>query len=399
MRYLPYILKHLRKNWIRTTSTILGIAVCIYLICVLKTLLAGIDYALEAASANRLVVRHAVSMASNLPLAYESRIAAVPGVKRVAISTWFGGVRGNAAEGGQAFKDFFNNMAVEAEPFLAMYPEFSIPPDQMRAFLEDPRGCVIGRGLVTRFGWKIGDTIQLESFIPPYRKGSPFEFVIRAIYDVNQNAHPGSDLQTMLFHFKYLYEGVGRRNLGVGTYMIELEHPDQVGSVSKAVDALFENSDVQTKTETEAAFAAGFVSMAGNLGLLINSIALAVTFTILLVTANTMGMAVRERRTEIAVLKTLGFPSRLVMSLVLGEAVAIGVLGGTLGLALAWVTARGLKYIPGLGAIFIGLPDVGLVPSVATGAFVLALVLGAAAGLTPALSAYRARITDMLRQV
>jgi putative ABC transport system permease protein len=398
MRFLPYVLKHLRKNWIRTTSTVLGIAVCIYLILVLRTLLAGIDYALAATSANRLVVRHAVSITSNLPLAYEPRIQAVDGVRRVAISTWFGGIRGSAAEGGQAFRDFFNNMAVEAEPFLAMYPEFSIPDDQMQAFLGDLRGCVVGRGLVDRFGWKIGDTIQLESFIPPYRKGSPFEFVIRAIYDVNETAHPGADTQTMLFHYKYLYEGVGRP-VGVGTYMVELDDPSRAGEVSKAIDALFENSDTQTKTETEAAFAAGFVSMAGNLSLLINAIALAVTFTILLVTANTMGMAVRERRTEIAVLKTLGFSSALVMMLVIGEALLIGFAGGSLGVVLAWGTARLLPYLPVVGTIFIGFPNIGLVPGVAVAGFLLALLMGAAAGLGPASSAYRARITEMLRQV
>jgi putative ABC transport system permease protein len=180
---------------------------------------------------------------------------------------------------------------------------------------------------------------------------------------------------------------------------VELGDASQAGAVSKAIDALFENSDTQTKTETEAAFLAGFISMAGNLALLLHGIGLAVTFTILLVTANTMSMAIRERRTEIAVLKTLGFPSGLVMALVMGEAAVLGALGGGLGILLGWGMIHALPDLPFIGDAVRQFPNLGLSPLVGTLGFGLALTLGVLAGLVPALDAYRAKITDMLRTV
>jgi putative ABC transport system permease protein len=407
MKFLPFIFKHLRRNWVRTLSTVLAMSVCIFLFCTLQSVLAAVDSLLEASSANRLVTRHSVSLVFNLPLAYGSRIQSVPGVKRVAVSSWFGGSLPAKKEGKSEadssttdWSNFFPNMGVEAEPFLAMYPEYALPPDQYRAFMEDLRGCVIGRKLADKFGWKIGDRFFLESFIPPYRKkDGPFEFVVQGIFDAAPE-HPNTDTNVMYFHFKYLYEATGRY-LGAGTYFVEIDDPNQAGAVSKAIDALFENSDAQTHTETEKAFAAGFIAMAGNLALLLNGIGLAVAFTILLVTANTMSMAVRERRTEIAVLKTVGFPSMLVMVLVVAEALMLGVLGGALGIGgskgMLWL----LTKTPGIKDALagMGLSTINLQPSVALLGFAVALVLGLAAGFVPAFGAYRAKITDMLRSV
>jgi putative ABC transport system permease protein len=408
MKFLPFILKHLRRNWVRTLSTVLAMGVCIFLFCTLQSVLAAVDSLLENSSANRLVTRHSVSLVFNLPLAYGSRIQSVPGVKRVAVNSWFGGSlpakkEGKSDAGSSSTTDwsnFFPNMAIEAEPFLAMYPEYVIAPEQRQAFLQDLRGCLIGRKLADKFGWKLGDHFFLESFIPPYRKqDGPFEFVVQGMIDADPR-HPTTDTNVMYFHFKYLYEATGRQ-LGAGTYWVEIDDPDQAGAVSKAIDALFENSDAQTHTETEKAFAASFISMAGNLALLLNGIGLAVSFTILLVTANTMSMAVRERRTEIAVLKTLGFSSSRVMALVVAEALLLGVLGGALGIlgsqGILWV----LTNAPGIKDALagIGLSSLDLQPSVALLGFAVALFLGFAAGLVPALGAYRARITDMLRTV
>jgi putative ABC transport system permease protein len=391
MKYLPYILKHLRKNWIRTSSTVLGIAVCIFLICTLQTILAAIGYSIQSASAERLWTRNAVGLVFNMPLAYKPRIASVPGVERVATANWFQGVYKDR-------RNFFANFAVDAEDYLAIYPELEIPPDQRAAFLGDRRGALVGRGLIERFGWRVGDTIQLESDIPPYRIGRPFDFVIRAVYDVDRRKHPGIDLNTLFFHYEYLSEATGRR-VGAGTYVVRIANPDRAGEVSRAIDALFENSEAQTRTETEAAFTAGFVSLAGNLSLLLDAIGLAVAFTILLVTANTMSMAVRERRTEIAVLKTLGFSGRLVMGLVLGESFVIGLLGGGLGLALGWASIRGLQNVPVLGSVLAFYPDVGLTAGVASLGLAVAIVLALAAGTAPAVAAYRSKVTEILRQV
>ena len=410
MKFLPFVLKHLKRNWIRTASTVAAMAICIFLFCTLQSVLAEINAMLASSSATRLVTRNAVSLVFDLPLAYGSRIKAIPGVKDVANMTWFGGAlpakkEGQAEAAGEAeattdWSNFFPNMAVD-ENYFAMYPEFMIPPDQWQAYLQDMQGCVIGRKLADKFGWKIGDRFFLESFIPPYRKkDGTFEFVVRAIFDVDKGKHPGTDSGIMFFHYKYLYEGTGRI-VNAGTYMVEINDPGQAGSVSKAIDAQFENTDAQTLTETEQAFAASFIAMAGNLAFLLNSIALAVSFTILLVTANTMSMAVRERRTEIAVLKTLGFSSGRVMGLIVAEAVFLGALGGALGIggsrALMWL----LTTLPVIKDMLagMGLSELNLQPAVAAVGFAVALFLGLAAGIVPAYNAYRSRITDMLRTV
>ncbi len=393
MKFAPFILKHLRRNWIRTTLTVAAMAVCIFLFCTLRTFVQAVTYNLRSANASRLVTRHAVSLVFNLPIAYRERIAALPGVKSVAMVNWFGGTRRP-----NDFTDFFPNFAVEAEPYLAMYPEYIVPEDQKRAFVQDLRGCVVGRGTARHFGWKVGDIFQLESFIPPYRVGRPFEFVIEGIYDTDPVGHPGTIDTVMLFHWRYLYEMTGQR-VGVGTYAIEIADPSQAAAIGRAVDALFENSEAQTKTETEAAFRASFVSLAGNLALLLNGIALAVMFTILLITANTMSMAVRERRTEIGVLKTLGFPSRLVMGLILGESALLGALGGGIGILFGWGMIRILPEMPFIGDAVRGFPDLGLSPAIAGLGFATGLLLGVLAGLVPALLAYRARIVEILRTV
>lgn len=376
----------------RTGSTVLALALCIFLLCTLESILSAVSWSLKSASATRLVTRHQVSLAFELPLKYEQEIATIPGVKSVARESWFGGVYKGE------FKNFFPNLAVEAETFLPMYPEYQLPEAQKKAFMEDMRGCIVGRKTAERWGWKVGDTFQLESFIPPYRIGHPFEFVIQGIYDADMKKNPGTDLTVMYFHHKYLYESTGRR-VNTGLYVLQIDDPNKAGEISKKIDTMFENSDVQTRTETEAAFRAGFVAMAGNLALLLRGIGLAVTFTILLVTANTMSMAVRERRNEIAVLKTLGFSSGLVMALIMVEAVALAAIGGAIGVFLSRGAVGALPGMPFIGDAVRGFPDFGLQPRIVVLGLGGALLLGLFAGFIPALLAYRARITDMLRQV
>ena len=335
-----------------------------------------------------------MSLVFNLPRSYKARILNVSGVQKVAASSWFFGFLGLPPD----FAKFFANYAVEAEDYLAIYPEYVLGPEEKQAFLQDRRGCILGPETAAKFGWKVGDTFSLESVIPPYRTGRPLEFVIRAIYKVDDARYPGTDGRIMFFHDQYFYESTGRR-VGIGSYDVLIDDPQKAGAISKAIDAVFENSDAQTKTETEAAFRAGFVSLAGNLALLLNGIGIAVTFTILLVTANTMSMAVRERRTEIAVLKTLGFPSRLVMGLVLAESLVIGALGGAVGLLLSRAMIKALPWLPFIGDAVRGFPNLGLSPVVASLGLGNALLLGLLAGLVPALGAYRGKIADMLRTV
>ena len=391
MKYAPLVLKHLRKNWIRTLSTVLAMAVCIFLICTLQTVVDAVNYGLHLGNASRLVTRHYVSLVFNLPNSYKAKIAAIPGVENTTIVNWFGGIYRDP-------KNFFANLAVEPEPFLQIYPEIMLPEDQKQAWLHDGRGCIIGRKLAEKFGWKVGDHFELESFIPPYRVGKPFDFVVDGIYDTDPVKYPGTDLNSMYFNYKYLYEATGQR-AGVGTVTIKIDDPRNAGRISKAIDAEFENSDTQTKTETEQAFRASFIAMAGNLALLLNGIGLAVAFTILLVTANTMSIAVRERQQEIGVLKTLGFSSGLVMALILVEALLLGVMGGAVGLFFAGGMIHALPGIPFVGDVVRQFPGLGLSPKIVSYGLGVALLLGLLAGFIPALLAYRARITEVLRQV
>jgi putative ABC transport system permease protein len=410
VKYLPFILKHLRRNWVRTGSTIVAMAACIFLFCTLQSVLVEIDGLLASKSANRLITRHAVSLVFPLPIPYGERIKAAPGVKQVALTSWFGGSlpskkEGKADEEAEStapdWSQFIPSMAVDAEPYFSMYPEYTFPPEEYGAFLKNLKGTVIGRTLATKYGWKVGDRFYLESFIPPYRKASgPFEFVVESVFDTDLGRYPGTDTNLMFFHYKYLKEGTGR-DLGAGMYTIAVHDPEKAGEVSKAIDALFENSTARTHTETEKAFMAGFISMAGNLALLLNGIGLAVSFTILLVTANTMSMAVRERRTEIAVLKTLGFSSGRVMGLIVAEALVLGLLGGGLGIGGSKLVMWTLTSVPGVRDMLLnlGLTSLDLKPVVALLGLAVSLFLGLAAGAAPAWGAYRARITDMLRTV
>jgi len=391
MKFAPLVLKHLRRNWIRTLSTVLAMSVCIFLFCTLQTVVEAVNFGLHAGNASRLVTRHNVSLVFNLPMTYKARVAAIPGVQETVMNAWFGGVYRDP-------KNFFANFATEPQAFLDLYPEIMLPAEQKEKWLHDRRGAIIGRKLAQRFGWKVGDTFELESTIPPYRVGHPFEFVVDGIYDTDEKKYPATDLNSMYFDYKYLDEATGRR-VGIGWLTEKIDDPSHAGAISKAIDAEFENSDTPTKTETEQAFMASFVAMAGNLAFLLNGIGLAVAFTILLVTANTMSIAVRERQQEIGVLKTLGFSSGLVLTLIISEALVIGLMGGLVGILITVGILKVLPQMPMIGDILNGYPNFGLSPQTTAIGVGIALLLGLLAGFFPAMTGYRARITETLRQV
>jgi putative ABC transport system permease protein len=406
MRFLPFLLRHLRSSRFRAATTVAAVAACVFLLCTLEAVLDAVAWGLRSASASRLVTQHAVGVAYLLPLAYQPRIAAVPGVTAVSVASWFGGTLaekrqerdGAPASRGPDFTRFFPNLAVD-DGFFDMHPEYGLPPPVAQAYREELRGCVIGPGLARRFGWQAGDHFFLESFIPYYRRREgPLEFVVSGIYQVDLARHPGTSDGMMLFHFKYLRQATGDR-VGAWTYRVALADPGQAARVGRDVDALFENSDAQTRTETESAYRAGLVSLSGNLVLLLRSIGLSVAFTILLITANTMSMAVRERRREIGLLKCLGFTSAQVMGLVLAEALVIAGAGGALGLLLGGAAMGVLPEAPLLGDVLRQYPGFGLSPSVAALGLGTAVVLGLGAGIVPAAVAYRARIVNTLRGV
>ncbi|MFN7964739.1 MAG: ABC transporter permease [Acidobacteriota bacterium] len=392
MKLFSLALKHLWHKKLRTLLTVSAMAVCIFMFCFLETAIDGINYGLRSANDGRLITRHSVSLIFNLPLTYGEKIAKLPGVERVGHGNWFGGQR-KLGE----FKDFFPNFAVDSD-YLDCYPEYVLPPDQRRAYDRDRQGAIVGRELATKLGWKLGDRLQLSPSIPYYQTGRPYEFVVRGIYDTDPVKYPATNLGIMFLHWDYVFEATNRR-ARIGTYVTKLYDPREAGRVSQLIDSQFANSEAETKTETESAFRAGFVALVGDLALLLRFIGLAVTFTILLVTANTMSIALRERRTEVGVLKTLGFGSGDVMGLFLLESAVIGALGGMFGMGLGASAITLLPKIPVIGDAFRAFPNLGLSPTIALQAFAVAMVLGLAAGILPALLAYRARITETLRQI
>src|SRR5262249_3793641 len=371
MKYLPYVLKHLKRNWIRTASTLAGLALCIFLICVLQTVLDAIRTTTEDADPSRIIVRHAVSLNFRLPLSYKPRIQAIPGVRTVAIWTWFGGVYRDV-------KDFFPNFAVDSEDYFRMYPEIRIPPDRYKEYLQDRQGLVIGSDVAAKRGLDCGEQIQLISLQPAHPVRGPLKFNVRAIYTADPAQSSRVNLGMAFFHFKYLYETIkdsAGSYAGAGTFNVQIWDPSQAAAVMRAIDATFENSDVQTKTETEGAFRAGFINLTGNLTSLLNTVGLAVAFAILLVTANTMSMAVRERRTEIAVLKALGFSGGLVMTLVIVEALALGAVGGLAGIGLAQATVGYMTQLPFMGFFLGNFSRLSVSPLVAAITFSIAVGL------------------------
>ena len=388
MRWLPFILKHLAQNWIRTASTTAAIAVCVFLFCTLQTFVASLRGSLSQGTA-RLVTRNAVSSFYSLPNSYEDRIAALPGVRRVAAANYFGGMRDANHPDSE-----FANFAIEVENYLAMYPEYILTESEKKALLADQHGAIVGRALAEKFQWKVGDTVQLISNI--YRTGNPYEFAISAIYRTDQTRYPGTPEATLFLHHKYLDEAT-RRTAGVRTFHVEIADPRKAGVISHAIDDLFENGDAQAHTETEAQDRANARILGGNLALLLNGIGLAVMFSLLLVTANTMSMAVRERRTEIGALQALGFPGRLVVGLILAEGILLGVCGAAIGLLLGGLLIGLLPDVPVIGDLIRTFPRMSVPLSIAGAGIMIGALLGLTASLVPSVLAYRARIVELLR--
>jgi putative ABC transport system permease protein len=337
----------------------------------------------DVADMDRLILTHKVSLIQLLPLSYQSRIEAIPGVVDVMHQTWFGGVY-------QDPKNFFMQVPVDPERWLRMFPEYRLPEDQQKKFIAGRTCAVVGRATADRFGWKLGDRVPLQATIWTKKDGSrTWEFDICGIYDA---AKAGVDTSTFVFHYDYFDEA---RSFGeglVGWYVIRIADPSKATAIIEQIDSTFANSEYETKTVPEKAFAQAFASQVGDIGAIIRAIVAAVFFTILLVAANTMAQSVRERTSEFAVLKTLGYSNTLVVALVLLESCAITLVGGGIGLGLAWLfTLRGDPTGGMFPAFYI--PPSGL----ALGA-TLAVGLGVLAGAMPAIQVMRLRIADALRR-
>jgi len=334
-----------------------------------------------ADQALRLVVRNKVSLTVPFPLAYREPIQHIPGVREVMISNWFGGVYRDNRDP----KNMFARFAVEPEKLFTIYPEFQMPEDQKKEFIRDRTGCVIGHDLVKDFNFKVGDKIHIVGDIYP----GDFEFTIRGIFTSPRASG------VLYFNKEYVDQSIpeGRRGQ-IGMFDILIDKPENSSRVAEAVDATFHNSTAQTKTESEQAFVVGFLALIGNVKVFLIAISAAVMFTILLVSANTMAMSVRERVREVGVLKTLGFTPGNILFLILGEACAISIAGGLIGYLISTVLMKGVANSPFGGF----LPSFQMFDaSVALVCIATAAAIGLMSSLVPALGASRVSIVEALR--
>jgi putative ABC transport system permease protein len=380
MKYVPLILSNLFRKKIRTVLTIGSFAVALFLFGLLAVVHGAFNQGVDMAGADRLVVINKVSIIQPLPISYEERLLRIPGVKQVTHQNWFGGVY-------QDERNFFAQMAVEDDTFRSMYPEYIVPEDQWQTYMGDREGAIVGADLAKRFKWKLGDRIPLKGTI---FQGT-WEFNIRGIY---QGKRVQDDTTQFWFHYKYLEERENPYWKGlIGWYTVKVANPDDSVRVAKQIDETFSNSPWETKTDTEKAFAASWVKQAGNISFLILSIGAVVFFTLLLVTGNTMAIAVRERVRELAVLKSVGFSDVFVLTLVLAESLIIAAIGGALGLVLAKLLTLNGDPTHGM------LPFFYLSPQTALVGIAVALAVGVAAGIIPAVSAMRLNVVNALRRV
>jgi putative ABC transport system permease protein len=380
MKYFRLLRVSLLRKKFRTLLTIGSFAVAMFLFGLLITIRISFNQGTEVAGADRLIIMNRITFIQPLPGSYAGRISSIPGIKQITHATWFGGIY-------QDEKNFFPQFAVEPESWRQMYPEYAVPNDQWKTFLNDRQGAIVGEGTAKRFGWKVGDRIPIKGAI----YAGNWEFNIDGIYKGTRKA---DDTTQFWFHYDHLNESPAMfyKNT-VGWYVVRLNNPDDATQVVKKIDDTFANSAWETKSDTELAFAAGFAKQMGNIEFLMLSIGAIVFFTLLLVTGNTMAIAVRERTPELAILKALGYSNSFILVYVIAESVSIALIGGLLGIGAAkFITLFG-SPVPGVLPLFY-LPVDQIGYGVAA-----ALTIGALAGLVPAVSASRLRVVDALRKV
>jgi putative ABC transport system permease protein len=387
VKLFKMVLKNLFRHRLRTVLTMLGIATAVMAFGLIRTIVGAWNAGVAASAANRMITHNSVSFIFPVPLPYRQEIARVPGVTAVSWANWFGGVYGDPND----FKNFWPRLAVDPETYFDLYPEFQVPPDQLAAFKKERNACVIGRKLAQQHGFKIGDVITMEGDIFPGR----WEWVVRGIYTGRDQT---VDETQMFFQWNYLYEQVRQRESGrpvdAGWFILRVDSPDAMPRVAAAVDEQFRNSRAPTKTESEKAFQQSFVSMSSAIITSLQVISVVIVGIILLVLANTIVMAVRERTREYAVLKTLGFSGRHLVGLIFGESLLIAVLGGALGLALTFPMVAGFgKALPTF------FPIINVAPGTIALGFGAAIVAGFVAALFPATRVVRTPIVAGLRTV
>ncbi len=384
MKFLPLVFRNLTRRKVRTFLTIASIFMAFVLFGVLMALRAAFTLGVEVAGADRLMMIHKVSLIQLLPKSYMERVRSMEGVTDVSHANWFGAYYREPS-------NFIANMAVDPASWLRMYPEFVLPEDHKKAWIANRTGAIVGISTANKFGWKVGDRVPLIS--PIYRKpdGSPWEFIIDGIYD---SPIKGTDKTQFFFHWDYINETFRNTAVSdqVGWYVMRVADPAASDQLAKQLDALFANSPAETKTATEKAFVSNFANQIGDIGSIMMAITAVVLSFILFVAGNAMAQSIRERTNELAVLKTLGFSERLILSLVLVESMTIAIIGGGLGLAVASVLiAQGDPTNGMLPAFYFPVRDLLI-------GMALVVALGLGTGLLPALQARRLKIVTALRK-
>lgn len=377
-KLLPFTLKNLLRNRRRTILTVLSMAASLFLLGTLLSVYAAFYHReTTEGQALRLITRHRVSLTQFLPAFYGDKMRAIEGVEAVCAESWFGGTYIDTRP-----EHMFSRFAVEPDKLFKVYPDFTMPPEQLEAFKNDRRAIAVGAPIAERVGLKLGDRVTFKGDIFPV----DLELTVRAIFH-------GIDAEATFFHFDYLNEGLPEAfRDAVGFYTIRTRSVDDVDRVAADIDAMFRNATEPTKTETEAAFTLAFINQIGNIKLFLLSIAGAIVFTIVLVSGNTMAMTVRERIREVGVLKTLGFPANRLMSMIVLESTAMAALGGLIGVGAAYLVTQLLAnmlifFVSGLTLPLWGVPI----------CLAVAILIGFLSSVFPALSASRTRITDALR--
>jgi putative ABC transport system permease protein len=384
--FLPRLVwRNIFRQKLRCGLTGLGIVIAVIAFALLRTVVDAWYAGVNAASASRLVTRHAVSLAFSLPIHYQQKIRQVRGVAGVGHATWFGGVYISE-------KNFFPQFAIEPAGYLDLFPELAIKPEEKSAFLHDRKGALVGRKLAAQYGWKIGDTIPLRGTI--YL--GEWSFTIRGIYSAKER---GGDESTFYFHYDNLNESLRKvedsRADKVGIFLVGIEKPDRAAEISAAIDGIFKNSLAETFTETEKAFQLGFVAMTEAIVMAIQIVSIVVIVIIMAVMANTMAMSTRERIREYATLKALGFGPGRVVALIAGESLLISLGAGVAGILAAFpIVNRVVADL--LGNLF---PVFMLSGRTIWMALTAALAVGLAAAVFPAFKAATVSVSDGLRSL
>ncbi len=384
MYYLKLIFKNVFRAKLRSSLTIIGLVIAIVAFGLLQTVVDAWFAGSNASSASRMVTRNAISLVFPMPTYYRERMRAVSGVKTVTLLNWFGGIYKEP-------RNFFPQFAVDHENFFNLYPEFIMPDEQLLAFKRDRQGAAVGRKLADEFGWKIGDTIPIRGTIFP----GTWTFTLRAIFEAKDET---TITRQMYFHWDYINEWLKqkypRRMDQIGTFVIEVNDPARVADIAKAIDTEFKNSLAETLTESEKSFQLGFISQMEQIIITIRIVSFVVIFIIMAVVANTMAMTARERLTEYATLKALGFGPGFVAALIFGEALMLSLIGGGLGILLTFPIAKGVGIIASAVFAVFKVSQATVLMQLAC-----ALTVGFAAALVPSFRSARVKIVDGLRHV